>query len=69
MIPVVSSIQRFHCITPYNDLVSVCTVMRYLAPRCIGSAGPKTADNAGAEMVLPCRKWPPLEFAEVEQLP
>ena len=29
-------------------------VMRYLAPRCIGSAGPKTADNVGAEMVLPC---------------
>ena len=44
----------------------VGSVMRYLAPRRIGSAGPKTADNAGAEMVPPRRKWPPLEFAEVE---
>ena len=43
--------------------------MRYLAPRRIGSAGPKTADNAGAEVVPPCQKWPPLEFAEVERLP
>ena len=48
-----------------------CTAMRYLAPRCIGSTGPKMADNAGAEMVLPCRKCPPppLEFAETERLP
>ena len=43
-------------------------LMWYLAPRRIGSAGPKTADNAGADMVPPCRKWPPLEFAEVERL-
>ena len=43
--------------------------MQYLAPHRIGSTGPKMADNVGAEMVPPCRQWPPLELAEKEQPP